>query len=187
MSQFQLKILACCHIAAAMVFHLELPAHASGPISGPSPAAATAVPRTSPISHAPLTPLQITREFELPAQRWLRGHRGVDIDASIGDLVQAPGDGVISFAGFVVDRPVISVTHSNGMRSSLEPVTSLVQVGSRVAASEIIGTVAEGAHCDGRCLHWGVRKGDVYLDPLLQLIRVPIVLLPRYSGEIASG
>lgn len=43
----------------------------------------------------------VLRVFEPPAQRWLAGHRGVDLAATPGDVVLAAGGGRVGFAGTV--------------------------------------------------------------------------------------
>ena len=124
------------------------------------------------------------RPFEPPAQRWSPGHRGVDLAAAPADAVLAPTGGVVVFAGWVVDRPVLSITAPDGLRTTLEPVVASVPVGTAVSAGQVVGAVAGSPlHCGGgSCLHWGVRAGrDRYLDPLLLLAgarAAPPVLLP---------
>lgn len=129
----------------------------------------------------PLRPVpQVLAPAVLPSAPWLPGHRGVDLAAAAGDVVLAPADGAVAFAGTVVDRGVVTVAHDGGPRSSFEPVRSLVPVGSPVARGDPVAVVqGTGGHCGGRCLHWGVRRGQTYLDPLL-LLRPPEppVLLP---------
>lgn len=120
--------------------------------------------------------------FDAPAERWSAGHRGVDLDAPAGTVVSAPAAGTVVFTGPVVDRHVVTVLHDDGLRSSLEPVAAGVAVGSRVGAGAVLGTV-QGApaatHCALRCLHWGVRDGEAYMDPLDLLAGAgPVVLLP---------
>lgn len=119
--------------------------------------------------------------FDPPEQPWLAGHRGVDLAAAVGAPVLSPAAGVVKLAGTVVDRGVVVVLHDDGLRSSFEPVTPGVSPGTRVAQGEAVGVVAETpGHCDPEaCLHWGVRRGETYLDPLSLLgDRPPIVLLP---------
>jgi len=81
--------------------------------------------------------------------------------------------------GVVVDRPVITIDHGNGLRSSFEPVESPLAAGSPVAAGQAIGTVLAG-HCPAAsCLHWGVRRGDDYVNPLQFVMDLrPSILLP---------
>ncbi len=123
----------------------------------------------------------VLRAFDPPARPWLSGHRGVDIEAAYdGAPLVSPAAGKVSFVGIVVDRPVITVDHGNGLRSSFEPVASALAVGAVVAEGDVLGQVQTG-HC-GRappCLHWGVRRGDEYVNPLAFVMDLrPSVLLP---------
>ncbi|MFP3713571.1 murein hydrolase activator EnvC family protein [Puerhibacterium sp. TATVAM-FAB25] len=130
---------------------------------------------------------EVARPFDPPAERWLAGHRGVDLRAAPGQVVGAPGAGVVTFAGSVAGKPTVVVTHRDGLRSSLEPVAATVAVGTQVTAGDPVGTLAAGPgdsanpdHCaPATCVHWGVRRGETYLDPLALLgLAAPIVLLP---------
>lgn len=122
----------------------------------------------------------VVRRFDPPPQPWLPGHRGVDLAADAGVPVVAAGDGVVTFAGAVAGRPVLTVTHAAGLRTTYEPVHSDVEVGTPVRAGVPVGRLRAG-HPGCRapaCLHWGLRRGDIYLDPLALLGRGPVRLLP---------
>lgn len=134
-------------------------------------------------------PSGVVRLFDPPEKEWGAGHRGVDLTAPKGSRVLSPGPGVVTFVGQVARRGVVVVTHPDGLRTSLEPVAASVPVGAAVAAGSVIGVVeggtgdpADGAtpnHCAPQsCVHWGVRRGERYIDPLSLLDRPPIVLLP---------
>jgi murein DD-endopeptidase MepM/ murein hydrolase activator NlpD len=98
------------------------------------------------------------------------GHRGVDLAAPEGSVVKAAGAGVVWFAGMVAGRPVVSVAHTNGTRTTYEPVEPLVRAGQEVRAGEAIGVVVAGhPGCPAACLHWGLRRGNTYLDPMALL------------------
>ncbi|MBT2513132.1 M23 family metallopeptidase [Arthrobacter sp. ISL-30] len=129
----------------------------------------------------PLSPRpRVARFFDPPAKPWLSGHRGVDLAADSSNArVLSPEAGTVSFVGMVVDRPVITVDHGNGLRSSFEPVRSHLALGSPVRKGEILGLL-EAGHCDTRpCLHWGVRRGEEYLNPLAFVTDLrPSILLP---------
>lgn len=119
---------------------------------------------------------QVLRDFVAPVHPWSAGHRGVDLRAWTTEL-RAPAEGVVRYAGWVVDRPVLSIDHG-GAVSSYEPVTASVAIGDEVAAGQPIGTIEPG-HCEARCVHLGVRVGGEYRNPLLWLGGVPrSVLLP---------
>ncbi|HWM34677.1 MAG TPA: M23 family metallopeptidase [Pseudolysinimonas sp.] len=123
-------------------------------------------------------PHAIARAYLAPPTPYGRGHRGVDIRAPAGTPVRAPADGVVHFAGFVVDRPVLSLEHAGGVLSSFEPVDAVVAAGERVRRGEVVGTLLAG-HCASPCLHLGARVHGEYVNPLLFLGGVPrAVLLP---------
>ena len=126
-------------------------------------------------------PVTVMHAFDAPPAPWAAGHRGVDLAASDGAPVLAPAGGIVTFAGPVAGRPVVVVSHPDGRRSSLEPVIGSVPVGEPVTGGQLVGTLADIAtHCaPRRCLHWGVRDGETYLDPMSLLpLHGPVVLLP---------
>ena len=127
----------------------------------------------------PLTPRpRVERPFDNPAQPWLPGHRGVDLAGGEQATVLAPEHGVVAFRGAVAGRPVLSVDHAGGLRSTYEPVLSTLAAGDRVRRGQPIGRLLVG-HCPPRtCLHWGVRRGEGYLDPVHLVGGAPPVLLP---------
>ena len=129
----------------------------------------------------------LVRPFDPPAEAWSAGHRGVDLAAAPGADVRTPARGSVTFAGAVAGKPVVVVAHDGGLRSTFEPAVAAVPRGSAVAAGDVVARVAptggrpgSGEHCAAAgCLHWGVLRGETYLDPLLLLGEdVPIVLLP---------
>ena len=132
----------------------------------------------------PLAPRPpVLRTFDPPPKPWLSGHRGVDLDFTGGTQVFSPAAGTVSFAGMVVDRPVITIDHGGGLRSSFEPAESTLAVGTTIARGEVIGTVLPG-HCPAaQCLHWGVRQGEDYVNPLQFVLDLrPSILLPLPGG-----
>ena len=123
-------------------------------------------------------PHAVARPYLAPATPYSAGHRGVDLASAAGATVLAPADGVVRFSGWVVDRPVLSVTHADGVVSSYEPVESTLAEGDVVHRGDLIGTLLAG-HCRAPCLHLGVRIDGEYVSPLLFLGGQPrAVLLP---------
>jgi len=168
------------------------PAARGAPASAPAGAAATAAAADTGAAASRIaaprwewpvpTPHPVVRAFEAPATRYTAGHRGIDIGASPGARVVAPATGVVHFAGRVVDRGVVSVRHADGLISSFEPVTGIVEEGDVVALGSPIGVLDQG-HCADGCLHFGVRRHGDYVSPLLFLGGVPpSVLLPTRRG-----
>jgi murein DD-endopeptidase MepM/ murein hydrolase activator NlpD len=146
-----------------------------------APAAATAEPAIPPVAlwTAPLPDdLTETRPFERPPHPYAAGHRGVDLRGSPGLPVLAAGDGVVAFAGRVAGRPLLSIDHADGLRTTYEPVDPSVGAGQHVARGSPVGTLVAGhPGCPVEaCLHWGLRRGETYLDPMT-LLRPPRVRL----------
>lgn len=142
---------------------------------------APALAASSPAWGWPLTGVPtVLRPFQPPPTPYAAGHRGVDLAAPTGAAVLAAGDGVIGYAGSVAGRGVVTVVHG-ALRTTYEPVAALAHVGQRVVAGAVIGRLQEpNGHCGvGRpCLHWGLLRGDVYLDPLALLGLTHSILLP---------
>lgn len=138
--------------------------------SGSPPAPRWAWPTPAP--HA------VVRQYLAPATPYGPGHRGLDV-ASPATAISAPADGVVHFAGVVVDRPVLSIAHEGGFLSSYEPLATTLVAGDTVTRGQLIGTLEPG-HCGPvLCLHFGVRLDGQYVNPLLLLGGVPrSVLLP---------
>lgn len=123
-------------------------------------------------------PGAVARGFDPPAVRWGAGHRGVDLAGEPGDQVMAPVAGTVTFAGAVAGRPVLVISHGQ-RRTTLEPVRATVSVGDTVAAGNVVGELVAGHGCSARaCVHWGLREGDIYLNPLAVFGNNHVRLLP---------
>jgi len=120
-----------------------------------------------------------------------RSHRGVDIDATIGEPVRAVADGVVQFAG--VDMPgevpavglfprqirrwrnrnlgpggfFVRIMHAGEVRSGYFHLNSFrVVAGQTVEAGQIIGTVGRsGVKVSGSHLHFEVHENGELKDP----------------------
>jgi murein DD-endopeptidase MepM/ murein hydrolase activator NlpD len=139
----------------------------------------------------PLAPRPpVVRGFEPPPEPWLPGHRGVDLLGSPGQRVRAAAAGTVTFAGTLAGRGVVVVSHGT-TRTTYEPVLPSVRAGALVAAGAPLGTLSGAAgHCPPRvCLHWGVLRDKIYLDPLSMLGSAPVRLLPLrdHPSDPVSG
>jgi murein DD-endopeptidase MepM/ murein hydrolase activator NlpD len=122
----------------------------------------------------------VIRRFQKPAEDWLPGHRGIDIAAPAGTTVVAAAAGVVTWAGVIAGVPSISITHSDGLKTTYQPVIAEVSIGQQVTTGAVIGILQAG-HATTDCLHFGLLRGTTYLDPLLWLVAAtpgPIRLLP---------
>ncbi|MDG9714127.1 M23 family metallopeptidase [Streptomyces sp. DH10] len=153
----------------------------------PADVTVPAVGRSWPVGSRP----RVLRGWEPPATPYGPGHRGVDLAAAPGTPVRAVAAGRVSFAGRVAGKGVVSVeltgTGQPPLRTTYEPVAAAVEEGEEVEPGEVIGTVdATGSHCAVTCVHWGLRRGDTYSNPLSLLPswllhRGPSRLLPVYG------
>lgn len=150
------------------------------PTSTP-PNAPRVQPSTGQWPLAPQPP--VLRAFDPPEVVWGAGHRGVDLLGSVGQPVRAAVAGTVSFAGSVGGKWVVVIAHGE-TRTTYEPVVTSLGVGTVVIAGQQIGTL-DGApsHCAPRaCLHWGLRAGERYLDPLTLLGAPPPIRLVPLEG-----
>jgi murein DD-endopeptidase MepM/ murein hydrolase activator NlpD len=156
-----------------------------GPVASPGSSLAS----EHPVSEAsrpgrwgwPLDPRpEVVQRFDPPDRPWLPGHRGVDLAAAAGQSVVAPTDGMVTWSGVIAGRGVVVVSHSGGLRSTFEPVTGAPATGTPVTRGARVGSVAATpGHCAPRtCVHWGVLRGETYLDPMSFVSRARVVLLP---------
>lgn len=160
-------------IVAAALLLAGAPGAAAGTAADPGRPAAARATWSWPIA----APHPIARAYLAPPTPYGAGHRGIDIRAPDGAPVTAPADGVVHFAGVVVDRPVLSVEHPGGVLSSFEPVTTTLHAGEVVQRGAVIGVVLAGHCASGPCLHLGARVDGEYVNPLLFLGGVPPAVL----------
>lgn len=143
--------------------------------------------RADPAGTWPLEPLpEVVSAFDPPDSPWGAGHRGVDLLGGLGQQVRAAMNGRISFAAPLAGRGVVVVDHGR-TRTTYEPLVPTVAVGDTVSAGQVIGRLSSpGSHCWPRlCLHWGWKRGETYLDPLLLVGGGPVRLLPIWGGSTA--
>jgi murein DD-endopeptidase MepM/ murein hydrolase activator NlpD len=101
----------------------------------------------------------------------LLGHAGQQVRTALG--------GTVTFAAPLAGRGVVVVDHG-GVRTTYEPVSASVVVGDVVTRGAAIGLLRRAqSHCFPRtCLHWGLRRGETYLNPLTLVGAGPVRLLP---------
>lgn len=174
--------------------HLTTPLLALSLVLASSATPTTSGADTPPVPVWPLEPRgEVVAGFDPPDAVWDSGHRGVDVSGTVGQQVLASRAGVVAVAGSVAGKPVLVVRHG-GTRTTYEPVAATVQVGTPVTAGQPVGRlVVEHSHCfPAACLHWGLRRGEEYLDPLAGFPR-GVRLLPdepaavRFAGATVAG
>jgi len=135
----------------------------------------------------------IISAFDQPISLFGSGHRGVDFPANQGQRVTAVGSGIVSFAGSIAGKPVISIQLSPSVdglgtpvRATYEPVSPLVSAGDFVFVGMVIGYIdfsnTNAGHCRGTCLHLGLKVTEKsthrYLNPAI-LWRSTALLQPN--------
>ena len=101
-------------------------------------------------------------------------HSGMDIAAPTGTPVNAPADGVGSFAdaGLYLTGGTLVLDHGHGISSNFLHLSRIdVRPGDVVRQGDVIGAVGATGRATGPHLHWGMNWFDVRIDPLLVLER----------------
>ena len=115
------------------------------------------------VTYVPPVDGPIVDHFRPPACTWCPGNRGIDYATAPGSRVAASAPGVVTFAGQVGGQLFVVIAHADGLRTTYAYLATVsVHAGQRVAQGDAVGTA-------GATLHFGVRRGDVYLDPELLL------------------
>ena len=126
-------------------------------------------------------PPTVARGFDAPSPDWHPGHRGVDLSGSPGQPVYAAGGATVVFAGLLAGRPVVSLAHPGGLRTSYEPVQAAVRVGQPVTSQTMIGQLMAG--------HTGCPTGRVCTGALCGVRRRAPTMSIRWacSNPLRSG
>jgi murein DD-endopeptidase MepM/ murein hydrolase activator NlpD len=96
-------------------------------------------------------------------------HHGIDIDGSTGDLVRAARSGTVVVAGHydTCGGSEVHIEHADGLVSWYRHLSRVdVAVGDQVAAGDLIGRVGNTGCSLGSHLHFAIRRGTSFLDPL---------------------
>lgn len=109
---------------------------------------------------------QVVDPFRPPTCVWCPGNRGIEYGPTLGHEVRAAAAGTVSFSGRVAGPLYVVLQHSDGTRTTYGGLlTTDRSRGEYVALGEMVGTA-------GFTLHFGLRRGDDYLDPTPMLGRL---------------
>lgn len=107
-------------------------------------------------------------------------HTGVDIARPTGTPVAAPADGVVILAAqapFTLEGRLLMIDHGMGLNSAFLHLSRIdVVEGQKVTRGQIVGAIGTTGRSTGAHLHWGMKLGDVRIDP--QLIAGPMPQTP---------
>jgi triacylglycerol esterase/lipase EstA (alpha/beta hydrolase family) len=125
-------------------------------------------------------PGALARPFVEPRSRYGAGHRGVDFVAAAGTAVRAANAGEVSFAGSVAGALHVVLMHTGGLRTSSSFLATIaVRRGQHVERGDVIGTTSGGTGEHAGVLHFGLRVGDRYVDPMTLFVPADLTRLIR--------
>lgn len=130
------------------------------------------------------TPFTVPRRARVTAhfgeERTLNGvkpsqHYGMDFGGKVGAPVAAANAGrVVLVRDCWASGVTVVVWHGAGLYTTyLHLSRALVATGAHVARGQRIGLVGKSGRASGPHLHWGMRVGDLYVDPQ-SVLRLPL-------------
>ncbi|MFZ5470757.1 MAG: M23 family metallopeptidase [Myxococcota bacterium] len=145
---------------------------------------------------SPLKYAHVTSRFGSrfhPVLKYVRSHNGVDYGTPVGTPVWAVADGTVTKAGY--DRGggnTVCVRHANSMETCYLHLSKLgagVRPGARVAQKQVIAYSGNTGLSTGPHLHFGLRRGGGWVNPLSQNFPraepLPRELKADFAEEIA--
>jgi murein DD-endopeptidase MepM/ murein hydrolase activator NlpD len=129
-------------------------------LAAPSFAKAVAAQAPSTVAYQPPVSGDVVDGWRPGDGPYGAGNRGLEFKTKPGESVRSPAAGVVSFAGQVAGKTWVVIRHPDGLRSSIGPVADIqVGVGASVGGGAVVAKTAAAT------LHWGVRRGNDYIDP----------------------
>lgn len=93
---------------------------------------------------------------------------GIDIGAGAGSSILAAADGVVLIAAYSYSAGnYVTISHGGGVSTVYMHCSRLdVSAGETVKKGQVIGAVGSTGYSTGPHLHFAIRSGGVYVDPL---------------------
>ena len=146
---------------------------------------------------SPLKYAHVTSKFGSrfhPVLQFVKAHNGVDYGASIGTPVWAVADGTVTKAAY--DGAAgnhLCVRHVNSLETCYLHLSKFgegIRVGSRVSQKQVIAYSGNTGRSTGPHLHFGMKRGGHYVNPLNQNFPradpLPKALVPGFKEAIAG-
>jgi murein DD-endopeptidase MepM/ murein hydrolase activator NlpD len=120
----------------------------------------------SPLKYASVTSRFGNRRH--PVLGYTRAHEGVDYGAPTGTPVWAVGDGQVRSAGWNGGcGKAVVVRHRNGLETVYCHLSGIaVSAGKPVSQKQVIGWVGDTGLATGPHLHYAVKRGGAYVNPM---------------------
>lgn len=125
----------------------------------------------------PVSNCRFTSPFGMrmhPLYKKWKFHNGVDLAAPKNAPIVATAGGVVTFVGWksYSGRTVI-VNHPSGYQTIYMHCSStLVKQGERVSKGQLIARVGRTGSATGHHLHFSIKKGNSYLDPVAYVSKI---------------
>ena len=146
-----------------------------------------------PIPFAKVTSPFNPKRFH-PVLKRIQPHNGIDFAGSTGTPVYSVAPGKITFAADSgACGNMIHITHDNGLISAychLSRFAQGVSVGDVVQGHELVGYVGRTGRVTGPHLHFAVKKGSAFIDPMSLKIGgfrvIPTATRPQFVARKAE-
>ncbi|MFY2561768.1 M23 family metallopeptidase [Corallococcus terminator] len=143
---------------------------------------------------SPLKYAHVTSKFGSrfhPVLQYLKNHNGVDYGTPIGTPVWAVADGTVTQAGWAgAAGNMVVLRHANGFETQYMHLSKLgegVRAGARVSQKQVIAYSGNTGRSTGPHLHFGMKRGGGYTNPLNQQFPradpLPKTLLPDFLAK----
>jgi murein DD-endopeptidase MepM/ murein hydrolase activator NlpD len=108
-------------------------------------------------------------------------HAGMDIDGERGEIVIAPGNGIVSETGYKGGYGnMVEIDHGNGLKTRYGHLSKIaVEAGSSISRGEMLGLVGSTGRSTGPHLHYELRVHDRPVNPRFFLPVEPTTLAKR--------
>jgi murein DD-endopeptidase MepM/ murein hydrolase activator NlpD len=121
-----------------------------------------------------------------PVLHVIMPHNGIDFAAPPGTPIYAAAAGVVRSVGD--GGPcgnMVQIDHPNGLTSAYCHMSRFgpISTGEHVEARQLIGYVGQTGRATGPHLHFAVKRGEAFLDPLSMKLDGVRVVPPRLRGE----
>jgi murein DD-endopeptidase MepM/ murein hydrolase activator NlpD len=140
---------------------------------------------------SPLKYAHITSKFGgriHPVLGYQKAHQGVDYGAPTGTPVWAVGDGTVLQAGWNggCGRSV-TLRHRNGLDTIYCHLSAVaVRAGARVGQKQLIGAVGQTGLATGPHLHYAVKRGGAYVNPLSLKVPREAPVAPEHRADFEA-
>jgi murein DD-endopeptidase MepM/ murein hydrolase activator NlpD len=144
----------------------------------------------SPLKFEPRITSRFSSSRKHPILGYARAHNGVDYYAPAGAPVGSVAPGVVTLAGWTNGGGrTVKVRHPNGYETEYLHLSAItVRAGQRVGQGDLVGRVGKTGLATGVHLHYGMKKGGRYVNPVVEHRNMPPgePVPPRFVNAFAS-